>query len=444
MDDRRPAAAGPAAPLGLHEDNLPRSAAAALGDTPQKAGLPALLLAARACLAAPRYEGGALAPLVLARAGAAKWLEAPRDEAAQPVIDRAAGAARFLYRKHFGTPPDGPRPSPPLATAHLATCRLRPGHLSTAQPEDWELGAAWPVHRFPTGFAVPYAADVAAAQLLLTAHVWPARLQHAPFLYGAQRETARVILKLPFGRLREIYGPPDREVSPVFILSPGRTGSTLLSRLLGCVTGRSFSEPDLFSQFAGQRGRLAALPEARRADLMWSLVAPFQALELGDAPGRVVFKFRSQVNALLPDLIAAYPQARYVFMLREPVAWARSCHRSFNDSVDRAVGKLLGAARALHLLRGAAVSHAVVTYEALVNDPVAAIGQIMEVDPATDTALAGRLAAVMQADSQAGARISRQKTGTPKPQEETWVAEFTAAWRAQRPARLLHPEELAL
>ena len=116
----------------------------------------------------------------------------------------------------------------------------------------------------------------------------------------------------------------------MLIFSLGRTGSTLLEKLVGCVTARSISEPDTATQLSANRARLAALPADQRRALIYYSIAPFFQLRIpGGEKARCVIKFRSQVSGIAAEFADTFPEARYVFMLRERRAWARSTFRAF-------------------------------------------------------------------------------------------------------------------
>ena len=284
--------------------------------------------AARACLRNPLYEDVALAPLLAAQAlwAARPWAaDSPLD---QTVADthQAEQCQRLLDRR-FGVSPERPA----LGTVHLAAARGPAEKLLTAVPEDFELGSGFPLGRFPKAAALPFVYDLDQRTLLLTLNLRPHDLLHAPFLYAAQRKRARVVLRVPMTSLPAIYGAPDRQARPVLIFSLGRTGSTLLEKIVGCVTARSISEPDTATYLSANKMRLAALPTEEREAFTHYAIAPFFDLRIpGGETARCVIKFRSQVSGIAAEFAETFPKARFVFMLRERRAWARSTYRAFS------------------------------------------------------------------------------------------------------------------
>jgi len=412
-----------------------------------------LMETARTCLSNTAYEGAALALLTLARQpvemldDAAAEAEAARAIAAGHVhlgekrFPHAARAAFALHRKHFA-PAKG---APAVASAHVAVAQRQHGSLILTNQSDFALGPAVKVGRFPHGFALPYAFDFTAETLMFTLHVAPETLLSAPFLYMAQRDRGQVAALVPFAKLAEVTGAPDGEAAPVFIFSFGRTGSTLLGKLIACITPRSFLEPDTVTQLATFRKTLTEFPAAMQQQLIWSAIAPFQQTHIeaaGDA--RSVIKLRSQANGVAADIAGVFPKARYVFMTRDRKAWAKSTYRAFHITPEAAAARLVQGVAAVHALTGMGVDLAVISYEDVVADPARAVCRLMGLEPDADPALLARLRHVMAQDSQASARISRDKTGQKAKGEEEWMAAFEAVWAARRPAAMLEALRLDL
>jgi hypothetical protein len=397
---------------------------------------------ADACLKHPRYGDASLMPLMLAqpRWNTRLWAESmPHvDEVAD--THRAKMSAAKLQRR-FGVS-DG---EAQVATAHLATCNIRAGSLSVAAASDFDLGPAFPMAHFPTGFALPYAFDLAAKELLFTTHIRLNDVLAESFLYMAQRERARVVLRAPLNKLNDIYGPPDFTAKPVLIFSIGRTGSTLLEKLISCVTRRSISEPDTVTQLATNRAILAALPPGQRRHMMYYAIAPFFHVFLDDVEdGRCVIKFRSHANSIGEMLARAFPKAKFVFMLRDRQAWAKSTYRAFKLRPDHAVDRLVAGVKALHQLSKLEIDLTVISYEEIVADPQASVARLMDVDVAGDPALRTWLETVMSQDSQQNLRISRDNTAKPADGETDWIRAFEQAWASKRPANMLTELKLSI
>jgi len=114
-------------------------------------------------------------------------------------------------------------------------------------PDDFVLRRRESPLPFPDG-ALAYCADLQAERVLFSLH-GPALtgLFAAPFLYAAQLQGAVGVASVPFERLSEWEAglPAPR---PRLIFSPGRTGSTLLARLIAACGAPCASEPDMLSQ----------------------------------------------------------------------------------------------------------------------------------------------------------------------------------------------------
>jgi hypothetical protein len=325
-----------------------------------------------------------------------------------------------------------------LGTAHPAICRLSSNNVYGVKPQDFEMGAGLPIGQLPRAFALPYAYDLAARDLLLTLHMSLDEVLARPFLYTGQRELARVIARIPLANMPRIYGDIDPVAEPVLVFSLGRTGSTLLQKLIGCVTPRSFSEPDTWTQLAEAGPQVASLSwEERRVAIYYAIAPLFHVRLPGGVDGRCVIKLRSQANGLAQDIARTFPAAKYVFMLREKRAWARSTYRSFGMTPVAAANRLLQAFRGLRQLQHNRVDLTLISYEDVIADPLGTTARLTGADPARDPALAARIAAVAGSDSQAGHALSRTHSARGREDEAAWLAAFEEKWAEIRPDSVL-------
>jgi hypothetical protein len=274
-----------------------------------------------------------------------------------------------------------------------------------------------------------YCADLQSERVIYTLHDSDgAVMARAPFLYAAQLQAACGAVTIPFEQLDDaanVYAP-DRAAgfAPTLIFSPGRTGSTLLARLLAACSVPCASEPDMPTQICRfeREDRLrigldmeVALHRAALASLCaW----------LGP---RAFIKLRSQCNARPLPLLQAAPDAAAVFMLRHVESWARSRHRAFAEpavsvaavlrqAID-ALDKLLGAGRALHI----------VWFESLRRDPAAELRRLLPDWQVDDAAVA----AMMARDAQEGTPLERARLHGAA-MDAGFAHDFAQAWRESR------------
>jgi hypothetical protein len=409
-----------------------------------------LIRTARSCLGHPAMTGAAVVPLTLARqlagsqggnAGGSGQADGAENPKAVGAPQRSAAEATHLYRRHFG-PPTG---AAVVGSLHVVWPKKRIGTYTTAATSDFELGRGFPLAQFPRGFALPFAFDLDNKLLMHTVHIQPHLLMQQPFLYVAQRQRTHVVANVPFKHLEAVHGTPDPAARPVFIFSIGRTGSTLLGRLIECVTPRAFLEPDTVTQLASLGRELAAMPASMARQLVWSSVAPFQHTYLGEGvDGPCVVKLRSQANGLASRMAAVFPNARFVFMLRDRAPWARSTFRAFRISPQAVAGRLAQGVKAVQELAAAGVNLELIRYEDVVADPRRAVARLMGLNLEDDPVLQARLDQVMAQDSQAEAVIAREKTSLAVTGETEWMAEFEAIWQQKRPAALIDTLGLTL
>ncbi len=383
-----------------------------------------------AALAQPREDEAAFVPLMLA---AGLWRKAGGGPDRALRDHRAYLAARAFDRR-FGAD----TPAAGIATVHHASCRLPKDDLEIVRSSDFVLGPGTPVGHLPCSLAVPYAFDLPAREMLATLHVTLSGLLGEPFLYAAQRDRARLVARIPFASLPELYGPPDRTAAPVLIFSLGRTGSTLLQKLIACVTPRAVSEPDLLTQLARDSGVLAQMSAQERTALIHYAVAPFSRLRVARAKdGRCVIKLRSQVNLIADQIAGGLPCAKYIFMVRERRAWARSTYRAYGSKASEVVDNLVSWLHDLDRLQRCSVDLSIVSYEDVVADPHATVRRLTGADPARNPLLYQRVSGVARTDSQASHILSRERLAAGRSDEAAWLACFDKFWAERRPGGLL-------
>ncbi|AOJ45663.1 hypothetical protein WJ28_06955 [Burkholderia thailandensis] len=283
---------------------------------------------------------------------------------------------------------------------------------------------------------VPLCVDWRDARLLLSRWDDDCAMSDVPFLYQRQRRTATHLLAVPFEQL-DAPGRAAR-MTPTFIFSIGRCGSTLLSRLLAAVGEQSVSEPDVLTSvahFDDDAERAAA--QGARERIVQSCVAAFEPA-CGPAP---VIKLRARCNRAIDVFLNAMPHARYVFMCRDRDDWVRSSSRAFGDSGEALAELLKASVEAFDRMHAARVDPVLVWYEDLLADPVRELRRILLARDDLDA----RRAAVERAlrtDAQEGSGLSRaslaMRTG-----DAGALAAFGARWREIRPERLLREHGLS-
>lgn len=362
----------------------------------------------------------ALLPLLLCR-------RAPASEQA------AKRRAEQLLDAHFGAA----RPAATVAVTAVVARREAREPLGLAAPGDFRLARDVPLRRVPLSHVVPYAFDLMAREMLLTLHADPREVFDATFLYAAQRASARAVIRVPFGRLDAALGPADPNARPILVFSLGCTGSTLLDSLIGCVTQRNFSEPDTATQLGTLRRQIGQLGQEMRDRLAWHAISPLLRSAAGGAPDDLcAIKFRSQAADAMPEFLRVFPRARFVFMLRDRRAWARSTYRAFGHAHDAVAHRLLAGLRSLDAMTAAPVDWHVIAYEDVTTAPQRVLAELIGAD-ALPPDIALRIAATMARDSQAGSTLRRDLTSVPAPGEDAWLAAFEVAWTAIRPAGLI-------
>lgn len=219
---------------------------------------------------------------------------------------------------------------------HAILSRHKDHDLHLSRPTNFELGAG-----------EPYDVDAIAADPQLSLHCLDferrralfaetdadADLLQSPFLFVAQFRKARAMVAAPFDELRRIADAAPLDPSRLILLhSVGRCGSTLVRNVLASQPSVCcLSEPDAFTQIvdAAGAGEISAAEAQELTELCARLCAkPMRGDR--DAPHRAI-KFRSQCVQIAGLLARAFPEARNLYIDREPLGWLESAYRAFVD-----------------------------------------------------------------------------------------------------------------
>lgn len=131
------------------------------------------------------------------------------------------------------------------------------------------------------------------------------------FLYRQQYRHAKRLYTVSQSTFCEMMSQGDSQHAPIFICGMGRSGSTLLAQMLN-VSSQTlvYDEPDVYTQMASTQvdnALVLAITNAFTRD-----------------GHRLVLKQRSFVSYMIPQLHAIFPDARFLFLYRDPVAWVES------------------------------------------------------------------------------------------------------------------------
>ena len=240
--------------------------------------------------------------------------------------------------------------------------RRNASRISIASPADFVLRRS--ASEEPLRSQFPYCLDFLRGRMLYVADLDAQAIQSAPFCYLYLRRHAQRVLSIPLSAC----GEGD---DPVFLFSPGRCGSTLLSRVLFEAGLASVSEPDFYTQMASWFWSRRSNPfAARYREAMWTMSRDLVAA-LGAVP---VVKLRAECSRA-PELFVRNPGAPAIMMFRRFETWARSTAQAFGASPAKAVQKYMTALRCFAWLR----RHSrclVIRYEDWLTDPVAAADEL--------------------------------------------------------------------
>lgn len=304
----------------------------------------------------------------------------------------------------------------------------RTARIAISTPGDFVLGAKLERTRAEAAreTLLPYCLDFIGRRALYVGGVDVAGAQAAPFYYLYLRRQAKTVLSVPWeaGSLCR-----QSERAPIFLFSPGRCGSTLLSRILSAAGLANVSEPDFYTQAttALVASRFNPFRETIRkaiGDMGADLTATL------DAAHSPVVKLRAE-SCRAPDLLVQPQERRTIFMTRGFESWARSNGRAFRNGAKKSVGKYLRAKTCQAWLKQHSDCH-VLRYEDLQADAAGtmrALGQFLGTEISPDA-----VNRTMTEDSQAGTPLA-QGARPVLPDWERRFDETMALWNSDRVRR---------
>lgn len=191
---------------------------------------------------------------------------------------------------------------------------------------------------------------------------------------------------------------------PVFIFSIGRCGSTLFAKICDAAGLLTWSEPDAFTNLAGN-------PKLHQSPANFRLLTRVALADIADktcsaGQEKMGIKLRSQVTPFCEDLCSHHPDSVCFFQVRDPIAWARSKHRLWGGRPVTLARELSDMVDRMRVAKARGLKVNVISYEELVADPLGQAERIaqevgeLEVDPS-------QLDDVMSRDSQQGTTIGR-------------------------------------
>ncbi|MEJ1970208.1 MAG: hypothetical protein WDN03_16500 [Rhizomicrobium sp.] len=307
-----------------------------------------------------------------------------------------------------------------ITRARVRTAR-RSERIAISSPGDFRVDAPELVDGVTDETLLPYCLDVLKRRSLYVGGVEARDAQAAPFYYLHLRRHAQTIVSVPWeaGPLRG-----GARCAPIFLFSPGRCGSTLLSRILSDAGLGNVSEPDFYTQLTSAAAASPFNPwRAAMAGAVANMGSDLAAA-LGPSP---VVKLRAE-SCRAPGLLVQQREPRTLFMTRGFESWARSNGRAFRNGPHKTVGKYLRALAAHAWLRRSSTCH-LIRYEDLLGNAAAevtALGAFLGHRIRPDIAMA-----TMKEDSQGGTPLEQGA----RPDQPGWERRFDATmalWNSDR------------
>ncbi len=269
---------------------------------------------ALACSRHPAMSGAALAPLLLARASwtTHSWSQASPIDTASADERQAEQCTRKLQGR-FGVHAAHPR----QAVAYIVRGG---GEIAWDFPSisDFTVNCPYDVGRFPVRFALPYAFDAAAAEMLFTLHVSVHTYLAAGSLPQAQRDSAKVVARVHRATLAHLYGRLGvRQRNLLFVFGDETAGMDSLLRQCRNGGRRVIENPGPLLQLGARNwmDRDGGWAAEDRACMLEYSVAPFPVVQDGRSdPTRLVIRMPSRAGHLAAELLDVFTNARAMFI----------------------------------------------------------------------------------------------------------------------------------
>lgn len=246
---------------------------------------------------------------------------------------------------------------------------------------------------------IPYAFSKDLSKVCITHHDSVDPLLDGAFFYQSQFRDAQRI-SIDNSSVLPYLVSPGLISKPVFIVSPGRVGSTLVSNAFNRGGVACLSEPDAISSFKMKNWKSGSKDVRRNIEiLLFSCVSLYGSI--GD-----VIKLRSYSAPLVPLLCQVFPEAKFIFLFRSVRPWASSMLRTFNYNSQDLSWVLSENIKAYSYARESACETMVVSYEKFVKNSREVLSEVScflkEVTFDVDLA-----ASALEHDSQKGSGIDR-------------------------------------
>ncbi len=253
----------------------------------------------------------------------------------------------------------------------------------------------------------PYCLDFEQKRIIFAAGIDPIGLAKSTFYFKMQREMAKGFLAVPIENFPAHIPKIDTPVVTIF--SPGRCGSTLLSKIFDAMGVTSISEPDFYTQIV--KYVYINKPEKKEMHELLNMlqIASYSLLKKFSNKNEsiVAIKMRSQVNFSVSTVLAGLPNTKKtIFLTRDFPSWCESNMRAFGGSLQENFVTYLQSLKALKWLQKN-TECLVIRYEDLERDPMTEISKLagifnLNINP-------DALRNVLERDSQEGTEIAKNK-----------------------------------
>lgn len=252
------------------------------------------------------------------------------------------------------------------------------------------------------GFPILYAFDSELKHALVTFHENEKEILNSPFFLQGKIKSIKAVAQIENKYLSELFNVGD--VKPIFLVSPGRVGSTLVSNIFKYGGVVCLSEPDALSSFKlNYFNSLGEMDQKKYENTFKETINSYGNMSQNS---ELILKLRSYSSSLVPLMEKSISSPKYIFLFRNISSWAISMLRTFGYTFGDLKWVFEQNIKALQLVKGNKSEYIILNYDALVDEPKKTINEIA--DFITPLVLNTKLAEqAMNNDSQIGTGIEK-------------------------------------
>ena len=276
---------------------------------------------------------------------------------------------------------------------------------------------------YSLGTPIIYSFSESLDSVALTLHDDVHELFSYPFFFQGQIKHAKGVVKIQSTSLESIF--QKKRKTPIFLVSPGRVGSTLVSNILKYGGVECLSEPDALSSFKLRNYNNRDQSDKQQfKSYLKQTICSYGSLVAAD--DYYIVKLRSYSSSLVPLMSEIITDSKYIFMFRNVSDWAISMIRTFNYKAGDLIWVMKQNIEAVRKAKASGMKYLLINYDELLSSPKEVVDQISQFLHPLELDVQNALSA-MRYDSQVGTGIDKSLFSN-KQFSKSEYSDFMSAW----------------